>query len=133
MGHIYQDLHGWRLDGDVDGVQVCLFDPPYSLNVHIKDADQVLGTYIFHSSLTNILKMVKKKKKKQEVINIRNISTLLEKRFELLDFCERSLQNEEERFNVTPGMLSCCVALFNLQVKAPSVTRSTYICSCNPC
>lgn len=32
---IYQDLHGGRLDGDVDGVQVSLFNPVHPLDVHI--------------------------------------------------------------------------------------------------
>lgn len=36
---IYQDLHRRRLDGDVDGVQVSLFNPLHPLDVHIKDAD----------------------------------------------------------------------------------------------
>lgn len=49
---INQDFHGWRLDGDVDGVQVSFFDPLHALDIHIKDADQVLSSYIFHSSLT---------------------------------------------------------------------------------
>lgn len=36
---IYQDLHGRRLDGDVDGVKIRLFNPLHPLEVHIKDAD----------------------------------------------------------------------------------------------
>lgn len=31
----YQDLHGGGLDGDVDGVQVSLLNPPHPLDVHI--------------------------------------------------------------------------------------------------
>lgn len=45
----YQDVHGGGLDGDVDGVQVSLFNPPHPLDVHIKDADQVLGLHVLHS------------------------------------------------------------------------------------
>lgn len=48
----YQDLHGWRLNGDIDGVQVSLFNPFHPLDIHIKDANEVLSSYIFHSSLT---------------------------------------------------------------------------------
>lgn len=39
LANNYQDLHGGRLDGDVDGVQVSLFNPPHTLDVHIQDAD----------------------------------------------------------------------------------------------
>lgn len=61
--NIYQDLHGWRLDGDVDGVQISLFNPSHTLDVHIKDADKVLGLHIFYGGLTE------KKKKKRENID----------------------------------------------------------------
>lgn len=45
----YQNLHGGGLDGDVDGVQVSLFNSPHPLDVHIQDADQVLGLHVLHS------------------------------------------------------------------------------------
>lgn len=43
MSGSYQDLHGRGLDGNVDGVQVCLLDVPHSLKVDVQNADQVLG------------------------------------------------------------------------------------------
>lgn len=49
---IYQHVHRWRLDGDVDGVQVGLFDPLHPLDIHVQDADQVFGSHVFHRSLT---------------------------------------------------------------------------------
>lgn len=45
----YQNVHGGGLDGDVDGVQVSLFNSPHPLDVHIQDADQVLGLHVLHS------------------------------------------------------------------------------------
>lgn len=47
---IHQDLHGGGLDGDVDGVQIGLFDPPHPLDVHVQDADEVLGLNVFYGS-----------------------------------------------------------------------------------
>lgn len=52
VGDIYQDLHGRRLDGDVDGVQAGLFDPLHSLDIHIQDADFVHGQHVFYGSFT---------------------------------------------------------------------------------
>lgn len=49
---VYQNLNGRSLDGDVDGVQVSLFDPPHPLDVHIEDADEVLGLHVFYSRFT---------------------------------------------------------------------------------
>lgn len=48
MSASYQDLHGRRLDGDVDGIQVRLLDVFYPLKVYIQNADQVLGLNVFY-------------------------------------------------------------------------------------
>lgn len=39
MNDFYQGLHGGRLDGDVDGIQISLLNPLHPLDVHIQDAD----------------------------------------------------------------------------------------------
>lgn len=39
----YQDLHGRRLDGDVDGVEVGLLDAPHALHVDVQYTDEVPG------------------------------------------------------------------------------------------
>lgn len=39
----HQDFHGWRLDGDVDRVEVRLFDVLHTLHVDVEYADKVLG------------------------------------------------------------------------------------------
>lgn len=39
MSASYQDLHGRRLDGDVDGVQVRLLDVFNPLKIDIQNAD----------------------------------------------------------------------------------------------
>lgn len=49
---VYQDFHGWRLDWDVDGIKVCLFDVLHALHVDVKYADEVLGLDVLHGSFT---------------------------------------------------------------------------------
>lgn len=44
----YQDLHGRRLDGDVDGVEVGLLDAPHALHVDVQYADEVPGLHGLH-------------------------------------------------------------------------------------
>lgn len=48
----YQDFHGWRLDRDVDGIEVCRFDVPHTLHVDVKYTDEVLGLDVLHSGFT---------------------------------------------------------------------------------
>ena len=44
----YQFLHGRRLDGDVDGVQVSFLNLLDPLDVHIQDADNILGNHVLY-------------------------------------------------------------------------------------
>ena len=48
----YQDFHGRRLDGDVDGIEVCRFDVPNALHVDVQYTDEVLGLDVLHSGFT---------------------------------------------------------------------------------
>lgn len=49
---VYQDFHGRRLDWDVDGIKVCLFDVLHALHVDVQYADEVLGLDGLHGSFT---------------------------------------------------------------------------------
>lgn len=48
----YQDVHGWRLDRDVDGIEVRRFYVPHTLHVDVKYTYEVLGLDVLHGSFT---------------------------------------------------------------------------------
>lgn len=56
----YQDCHAWRLDRDVDGIEVCPFDVPHTLHVNVKYTDEVLRLDVLYSSFTRAIHVPRK-------------------------------------------------------------------------
>ena len=56
----HQDVHGRRLDGDVDGVEVGPLDVLHALHVNVQDADEVPGLHGLDGSFARAVHVSRK-------------------------------------------------------------------------